>query len=149
MSPSGLSDVRSTEPFPGPRYFEAHDAEFFFGRDEDVERILPIVLSSRATLLHARSGAGKTSLLNVLVTPRLEAHGVRPIRVRLWDDPQLSTREAVMRSGLPHPQLEANRVELACRHLSVSDDASLETLGARRLALGEDRSGEDQCTGEQ
>jgi Novel STAND NTPase 1 len=59
-------------PYVGPRPFEANDARFFFGRDAEVEDLLALILSNQVVLLYAASGAGKSSLLNAAVVPRLE-----------------------------------------------------------------------------
>jgi RTX calcium-binding nonapeptide repeat (4 copies) len=61
------------EPYVGPRPFERHESNVFFGREQEVEDLLSLVLAHRTVLLYAASGAGKSSLLNAGLIPRLEA----------------------------------------------------------------------------
>jgi hypothetical protein len=59
-------------PFPGPQAYGRDDQAFFFGREDEIEELTSLVLSSRATLLYAPSGAGKSSLLQAGLAPHLE-----------------------------------------------------------------------------
>jgi len=67
--------VSVREPYVGPRPFERDDASIFFGRDQEVEDVLSLVVAHRTFLLYAASGAGKSSLLNAGLIPRLESEG--------------------------------------------------------------------------
>jgi WD40 repeat protein len=60
------------EPYPGPRSFQKEQREFFFGRDEEVDELVSMITAHSAVLLYSQSGAGKTSLLNAQLIPRLE-----------------------------------------------------------------------------
>jgi WD40 repeat protein/tetratricopeptide (TPR) repeat protein len=64
-------------PYVGPRFFErdANDRERFFGRDEERDEVVSLILSQPILLVYAPSGAGKTSLFNAAVAPQLEAMG--------------------------------------------------------------------------
>ena len=53
----------SLEPFKGLRPFYEEDAEYFCGRDEDVEAVMNMLLVYRLTILHGVAGVGKTSFL--------------------------------------------------------------------------------------
>jgi formylglycine-generating enzyme required for sulfatase activity len=55
--------------------FVLKDVSLFFGRDEAIEELYDTVMKSRLTVLHARSGAGKTSLLQAGLAPRLIKEG--------------------------------------------------------------------------
>ena len=44
-------------------YFDVEDAEFFFGREEDTEKLLEVVGLHRLSILFGRSAVGKTSVL--------------------------------------------------------------------------------------
>jgi hypothetical protein len=59
------------QPYVGPRPFEQKDEELFFGRDHEINDLLSIVIAHQLTLVYAQSGAGKTSLLNAKLIPRL------------------------------------------------------------------------------
>jgi hypothetical protein len=62
-------------PYVGPRPFERADSSRFFGRTQEANELLSLVVANRATLLYAQSGAGKTSLINAQVITLLEAEG--------------------------------------------------------------------------
>ncbi|HKG20893.1 MAG TPA: ATP-binding protein [Blastocatellia bacterium] len=58
-------------PYVGPVPFESKDKDLFFGRDEESEMLLSLVISERIVVFYAPSGAGKSSLLNARLIPRL------------------------------------------------------------------------------
>lgn len=64
-------------PFRFLNYFEAEDAEFFFGRTVDTDQVCGELKASpsRITVLCGRSGVGKTSLIKAAVLPFLEQTG--------------------------------------------------------------------------
>jgi len=63
------------EVYVGPRPFERSERSLFFGRDREISELLSLVTSSRVVLCYAPSGAGKTSLINAGLLPRLEKEG--------------------------------------------------------------------------
>ncbi|HSE16778.1 MAG TPA: WD40 repeat domain-containing protein [Pyrinomonadaceae bacterium] len=80
--------VQSTpiEPYVGPRSFSKDQRAFFFGRDEEADELVSIITAHQAVLLHSQSGAGKTSLVNAKLIPKLEEeesfHVLPPMRVQ-------------------------------------------------------------------
>src|SRR5438309_694926 len=83
-------------PFVGPRPFKREDAPLFFGRTDEADELLSLVVADREVLLYAQSGAGKTSLLNARLGPMLEAEGfeVLPVaRVRCESAEEIETRQ--------------------------------------------------------
>ena len=58
-------------PYVGPRPFEPEDRARFFGRDREASEIVSLVIAHRVVLLYAESGAGKSSLINAGIVPRL------------------------------------------------------------------------------
>jgi WD40 repeat protein len=60
------------EPYVGPRSFQKDQRGFFFGRDEEAEELVSLITAHPVVLLYSQSGAGKTSLLNANLIPRLE-----------------------------------------------------------------------------
>ncbi|HEY7035629.1 MAG TPA: hypothetical protein VH482_30085 [Thermomicrobiales bacterium] len=71
-------------PYVGPRAFET--GEHFYGRDREVRDLTNLLIARRIVLLYSPSGAGKTSLIQAGLIPRLHAKGfaVLPtIRVNL------------------------------------------------------------------
>lgn len=73
-------------PYVGPRSLRA--GERLYGRDGEVERLFHLLLAQRIVLLYSPSGAGKTSLLQAGLLPRLRAEGfhVHPV-VRVGTPP--------------------------------------------------------------
>lgn len=61
-------------PYVGPRAFQT--GEVLFGRDRETENLVDLVLADRIVLLHSQSGAGKTSMLQAKVIPRLREEGL-------------------------------------------------------------------------
>jgi hypothetical protein len=59
-------------PYVGPKPFEAHEQNLFFGRDWEAAELVALVIAHPVVLLYAQSGAGKSSLLNAKVLPTLE-----------------------------------------------------------------------------
>jgi formylglycine-generating enzyme required for sulfatase activity len=62
-------------PYVGPRPFSQADAGRFFGREREARELTALVVSQRLTLFYAQSGAGKSSLLNARIIPRLRREG--------------------------------------------------------------------------
>lgn len=65
------------DPFIGPRPFTRtrDDQTRFFGRDDEADEIVSLILGHRLTLVYAQSGAGKTSILEAQVGPKLVEYG--------------------------------------------------------------------------
>ena len=61
------------QPYIGPRPFEQSDHGLFFGRDRETRDLRSLVTAHQVVLFYARSGTGKTSLLNAGLIPALEA----------------------------------------------------------------------------
>ncbi len=66
-------------PFVGPRSFQTD--ETLFGRDRETRELFGLLAAERIVLLHSPSGAGKTSLVQAALIPKLRAEGflVRPV----------------------------------------------------------------------
>ena len=73
--PVTTSGSRMIYPYVGPRPFEPSDRSLFFGRDAEINELLSLVISHRAVLFYAQSGAGKSSLVNAGLIPQLEKEG--------------------------------------------------------------------------
>lgn len=65
------SPKRGGNPYVGPRAFQEADQGAFFGRETEVRQLLSLAVARRVVLLYAPSGAGKTSLLQAGLLPRL------------------------------------------------------------------------------
>ena len=121
-----MKDLANThsiaKPYKGPDSYQVEDEELFFGRDREADQLIAKILSSRLTLLHAQSGAGKTSLLNARIIPELESRGWIPIRILPENDPIESTRLSVLRYLLPPPEAELQAIARLLNVLGKPDD---------------------------
>ena len=74
--------------YPGVQPFQKEQANLFFGRDEEIDRLFDLILLERLVVLFGKSGYGKSSLLNAGILPRLDAESARgkrrycPVQVR-------------------------------------------------------------------
>ena len=92
--------MESLHRYPGAQPFR--DDEFsrrtFFGRDSASVALTDQILANRLVIVYAKSGLGKTSLLNAGVAPRLREAGSLPLFVRVNDiqrGPLFSVLESV------------------------------------------------------
>lgn len=84
--------------YPGLKPFERSQQAVFHGRQEDVQRLSHLVLRERLVVLFAKSGIGKTSLLQAGVAPELERQDYVPIMLRTdrTDRPILESLTAIL-----------------------------------------------------
>ena len=68
-----------TPPYRGLETFREEDAELFFGRDREVQRVLEQLDTSRFVSVLGSSGSGKSSLVRAGVIPRLRGGAVSGI----------------------------------------------------------------------
>ncbi len=82
--------MASSNPYIGPRSFEQNES--IYGRDRELRQLTDRLIAERIVLLHAPSGAGKTSLIQAGLIPRMRDEGffVYPvIRVNLEQPAEL------------------------------------------------------------
>ncbi len=81
-----LANLQSPpSPYKGLHYFDPTDQAIFFGRQSIADKLTKLILQPhhRLTVLHAPSGAGKTSLIRAGLIPRLLQQGC----IFLWTTP--------------------------------------------------------------
>lgn len=69
--------------YPGATPFSKEQSRIFYGRDNDIQRLLTLVRVERKVLLYGKSGLGKTSLLEAGVNPRLPDNFI-PVSIRFY-----------------------------------------------------------------
>jgi hypothetical protein len=63
--------------YPGIQPFTEEQKAIFFGRDDDRDRLMSLILLEKLTVLFGKSGYGKSSLLNAGIAPDLEKESRR------------------------------------------------------------------------
>jgi len=69
MTGSSTAVATATNPFVGPRPIDT--GQKIFGRDREIEQLYYLLSGERIVLLHSPSGAGKSSLIQAGLLPRL------------------------------------------------------------------------------
>ena len=59
-------------PFKFLDFYTREDASIFAGRRKEIDILLSDILSTRLVVLYAKTGSGKSSLINAGVRPKLE-----------------------------------------------------------------------------
>jgi hypothetical protein len=71
MNGTSAAQGQLTNPFVGPKPLER--GQQIFGRDREIDQLYYLLSAERIVLLHSPSGAGKSSLLQAGLIPRLQA----------------------------------------------------------------------------
>lgn len=116
------------KPYKGLDSFQVEDTGLFFGREREASELTTHILSSRFALIHAQSGAGKTSLLNARIVPNLERSGWIPILIRPQNDPLLATRRTALDYVLPPVEVEKRAFDGAVESLNIGPKSSVGDL---------------------
>ncbi|MGD9317010.1 MAG: hypothetical protein PVG56_09265, partial [Anaerolineae bacterium] len=87
---ASTSTPERVNPFVGPRPFTRNDV--LYGRPRETEDLFNLLISGRIVLMYAASGAGKTSLIQAALIPRMLEEGfavLDNLRVNLAPEPDL------------------------------------------------------------
>ncbi len=112
-----MSTPQKSYRYPGVQPFSSDQQRIFFGRQEDTQRLLSLMLQERLCVLYGKSGHGKSSLLNAGIIPALAEKGKKgnrryvPVTVRfntwtpqdtqtLYDKFVFHFRKAMMDAGM-------------------------------------------------
>ena len=77
--------IRTRYPGAQPFFDNEFSRKLFFGRDQASTALTDQILANRMVVVYAKSGLGKTSLLNAGVAPRLRDDRYLPLFVRVSD----------------------------------------------------------------
>lgn len=101
-------DYGPGQPYKGLLEYRLGDAHLFFGRERAIGELLDRMRRGPLTILHAESGAGKSSLLQAGIMPRLIAEGHLPIHVRPYNlNPTLALKRTLLPELREAPRLSA------------------------------------------
>ncbi len=78
-----MTKMTQSYRYPGLQPFEAKDAALFYGRERESRDLHAQVMVEKMVVLFAKSGMGKSSLLNAGLVPLLEKSNLLPLRIRL------------------------------------------------------------------
>jgi HEAT repeat protein len=116
------------QPYKFLDAFDIADHTIFFGRAAASAALFDKVMANRLTVLHARSGAGKSSLLQAGLGPKLVQAGRLPVYARAYGDPVMAIKRAVLAAaGGKAPELLWGLglhefLGWACKHLTTMDE---------------------------
>lgn len=94
--------------YPGIRSFEASERRLFFGREAETDDLFGLAKTRSLVVMFAKSGIGKSSLINAGVVPKLEADGFFPVPVRFQNTASnpLDIMDKVVASFIDHTVFE-------------------------------------------
>lgn len=101
--------VKPATPFRGLSTFQEDDTDVFFGRDDDIERVVTALRGDQSTVtVYGLSGCGKSSLALAGVVPRMRQDGYRILRLNASNFSSLRAALAtelfeIVRSGQHSP----------------------------------------------
>jgi len=91
-----MQNTEPESPYKFLHYYRKKDRDIFFGRKGETRVLLSDVAVTRLVVLFAKTGTGKTSLINAGVRPILEEEGYATFFIRVKRDPIESARRAIL-----------------------------------------------------
>jgi len=73
--------------------YNSEDSDIFFGREKEIRILQSDIVISRLVVLFARTGTGKTSLIDAGVRPRLNKRGYKTLLIRVHRNPSDSAQK--------------------------------------------------------
>ena len=143
LNAQGVFDLPAGRaPYPGLAAFDEEDAAIYFGRDDEIRRMIELLRSSRThgqprlIALLGASGSGKSSLLRAGVLPRLKRDGAAWVVVPPFRPSHRPIRALAraLASALGAPE----QVDALEQGLNTDPSAILETT-AERLRIQAER----------
>ena len=90
-----VQTIAPHSPFKFLDSYGQEDRAIFFGREEEIDALYELVMSSQLTLVYGASGTGKTSLIECGLSNRFSETDWFAIRIRKGDDITESTFQAI------------------------------------------------------
>ncbi|MBL7794793.1 MAG: SUMF1/EgtB/PvdO family nonheme iron enzyme [Saprospiraceae bacterium] len=132
-----MSTPQKSYRYPGVQPFSSDQQRIFFGRQEDTQRLLSLMLQERLCVLFGKSGHGKSSLLNAGIIPTLAEKGKKgnrryvtvTVRFNTWtpQDTQTLYDKFVFhlnKSLSQSPEVAASRFDSAQRPTEIAESQS-------------------------
>lgn len=105
----------SDRPYKFLAPYELEDEPIFCGRDREIQVLLADIVINRLVVLFAKTGTGKTSLINAGVRPRLHDRDYETFFIRVKQDPTESARAVLEHHNLIGTMLSAQLSDLSKR----------------------------------
>ncbi|WP_158886823.1 serine protease [Amycolatopsis anabasis] len=102
----GIDPELLPNPYRGLKYFDERHAAFFYGREDDIVRLVDAVERRPLVAVLGDSGTGKSSLVRAGLLPRLRASGARIAEFRPAPNAAGRVSFAVALALLLYPELE-------------------------------------------
>lgn len=115
-------------PYKGTDSYQFEDSQLFFGRSTEENEMVSRFLKGRLCILNAPSGAGKTSILNARVIPRIEESGIHTVRLTPQSDPLEAVRVASILQLIPPPECETAAIAAMLENAPELADQPLEVV---------------------
>ena len=87
----------SRRPYKFLDFYREEDAEYFFGRESEIEVICSKIVSHRCFVLYGRSGVGKSSLTHAGLLPALKKKSYGAMVITSYQNPLLEIKNSLMR----------------------------------------------------
>jgi hypothetical protein len=117
--------------YPGPQSFTEEDEGLFFGRKRETKALYDLIMVQPLVVLFAKSGMGKTSLLQAGIIPRLRFTEFDPVMIRL-NDVQVPPEQQALRKIAPQLQIDG---------LTLSQNINTPSLWTEIIRYNRDHNG--------
>ncbi|MGO4649326.1 LpqB family beta-propeller domain-containing protein [Nocardia sp. 2YAB30] len=117
-----LDPALLSSPYRGMLPFGEQHAEFFYGRDDDIARVLEALRQRSFAAVVGRSGTGKSSLVWAGVLPRLRQQGRHVAAFRLSGDASAESGVRAITSGITGDEPLSTWLVEHASHAPEADD---------------------------
>lgn len=83
---SSIQYIRENNPWYSFKPYQESDANSFKGRGKDVAEVMKSIVRNNFVVCYAKSGIGKSSLINAGLMPRLRKKQILPIPIKFTED---------------------------------------------------------------
>ncbi|MFI5458781.1 MAG: WD40 repeat domain-containing protein [Isosphaerales bacterium] len=126
-----------SNPYLGPSAFETKHADLFFGRNHEIITLADLLLAERIVVLHSPSGAGKTSLIQAGLLPRLQDEGFLILPTIRVNQPPPSSRTGDASESNRYVLSALLSLEARSQGEKVSPEEAIPLDKLARMSLGE------------
>src|SRR5713101_4745585 len=135
-----LAKELTTTPYKFLASYDVADRDIFYGRAVVVDELAGAAVRHKVIIINGVSGAGKSSLVNVGLIPRLADSGYSYIAFREYSDPlvQLTQLGKLLAASPPLPRTEIGSDNTAALPQQAADGVASSANGETRAAKAPD-----------